>query len=277
MKAALKISVLLNVGLLACLVLQTLKQPNLPVEPAQPVVIATHPVATETVSQNSARARPEPIQWNQLYAKDYRVYVRNLRAIGCPERTLRAIVAADVHAAFQQKTDELEKKLSDIGKGSWADQLGAWKSRDALQKELLQMPEAEAATLADCLGERVTGTATLAQNNPPQSETVDEPIVAPLVAQPVDLAVLNLDEGQLKAITDLQQMFLDKIGGPDQNPNDPAYRLRWRSAQAEVDNLMQGMIGNQAYQDFQLQAFAIAQAQTPQPEDSSTASSKMGD
>jgi len=85
------------------------------------------------------------------------------------------------------------------------------------------------------------------------------PLVEPLIAQPVDITALNLDGGQLQAIQDLRKGFLEKIGGPNQNPNDPAYQARWRAAQAEADNLMQGMLGDQAYQDYQL----LASANTP--------------
>lgn len=265
MKTVLKISILTNLVLLAGLVLLRLgNQPKPITELPQPAITTTHMAETGKPPVNL-----EPFQWRQLYAKDYHVYVKNLRATGCPERTLRAIVSADVHAGFQQRIDELEKNLSGLSKGSWTDQLGAWKSREALKKKLLQLPDEEAATLADCLGEKIAGSAaaTLARTTRTKSARVEEPIVAPLVAQPVDILALHLDSGQLQAITDLQQSFLQKIGGADQDPNDPDYRARWRLAQAEVDNLMQGMLGDQAYQDYQLQVFANAQAK---PVDAST-------
>lgn len=38
--------------------------------------------------------------WGDLESSDYPTYVRNLRAFGCPEPTLRDIVIADLHAVF---------------------------------------------------------------------------------------------------------------------------------------------------------------------------------
>jgi hypothetical protein len=39
-------------------------------------------------------------QWQRVESEDYRTYVKNLRAIGCPEQTVRDIVSADVIQAF---------------------------------------------------------------------------------------------------------------------------------------------------------------------------------
>ena len=43
-----------------------------------------------------------------------------------------------------------------------------------------------------------------------------------------------------------------EIGGADQDPSDPAYRERWDNAQPETDNLLEGMIGSTAFQNYQL-------------------------
>ena len=45
--------------------------------------------------------------WREIEATDYRVYMANLRRIGCPEETLRDIISADVHALFQRKRDSV--------------------------------------------------------------------------------------------------------------------------------------------------------------------------
>jgi hypothetical protein len=230
------------------------------VSPAAPVETVVAPPT------NSGPSRPEPFQWRQLYARDYHAYVKNLRALGCPEPTLRAIVAADVHAVFEQRADALEKKLQDLANSSWSSQLGAWTNEAAWKSELLRLPDEEAAMVADYLDETMPAATNLASasaaphNHSPALGAADAPLAAPLIAQPIDLAALNLDPGQLQAISDLQQTFLQKIGGPNQDPNDPAYRARWQSAQAEVDTMLQGMIGDQAYQEYQLKAYANAQA-----------------
>jgi RNA polymerase sigma factor (sigma-70 family) len=43
------------------------------------------------------------LDWRQVESPDYRTYIKNLRSIGCPERTIRDIVVADVNALFDTK------------------------------------------------------------------------------------------------------------------------------------------------------------------------------
>jgi uncharacterized protein (DUF4415 family) len=48
-----------------------------------------------------------PFNWQQVESADYRVYVKNLRAIGCPEATIRDIIVADVNEWFAGRIKEL--------------------------------------------------------------------------------------------------------------------------------------------------------------------------
>jgi hypothetical protein len=84
----------------------------------------------------------------------------------------------------------------------------------------------------------------------------EQPVLMPLVFQNVNLSQLNLDAGQLEAIDDLRQRFLDEIGGLDQDLNDPKYWERWIKSQPEIDNDLRGMIGVAAFQNFQVEAAA---------------------
>lgn len=81
-----------------------------------------------------------------------------------------------------------------------------------------------------------------------------QPILMPLVFQPVDLAKLKLNHEQAQAIGDLQQKFLDEIGGAGQDLNDPAYLKKWLSSQPEIDSDLRAMIGVTAFQDYQIEA-----------------------
>jgi len=53
---------------------------------SQPVTIVTNIVAGDT----------NEFRWAQLESEDYRAYITRLRAIGCPEQTIRDIIIADV-------------------------------------------------------------------------------------------------------------------------------------------------------------------------------------
>jgi hypothetical protein len=48
-----------------------------------------------------------PFNWQQVESADYRVYVENLRAIGCLEATIRDIIVADVNELFAGRIKEL--------------------------------------------------------------------------------------------------------------------------------------------------------------------------
>jgi hypothetical protein len=55
---------------------------------------------TNVVTVTKAAA---PFDWRTVESDDYRQYVANLRAIGCPEKTLRDIIMADVTDLFRQR------------------------------------------------------------------------------------------------------------------------------------------------------------------------------
>ncbi len=95
----------------------------------------------------------------------------------------------------------------------------------------------------------MAGTGALGQD---QNQADSPP--CPLVLQKVDLDALGLNDDQKQAIAQLQQQFIDAIGGPYQDPRDPAYLERWEKAQPESDNLFKALLGVGVYQNYQLAA-----------------------
>lgn len=68
--------------------------------PAQPVPVSLPPVTPPSESG--------PFRWSQLESPaDYRLYIKNLRGIGCPEQTLRDIVTGNVDRAFSAERRRL--------------------------------------------------------------------------------------------------------------------------------------------------------------------------
>ena len=56
----------------------------------------------------SASADPnQPFTWAQLESSNYRIYLANLRAIGCPEPTVRDLITADVNDLFAARVKTL--------------------------------------------------------------------------------------------------------------------------------------------------------------------------
>jgi len=234
--------------------------------PAQAVAVSAPPIVQQAESQ--------PFNWSQLESADYRTYIKNLRGIGCPEATLRAIVTEDVGALYRKRSRELEQKLADINNSSWSVQFRSFNSQQTLKAELQKLPGEEAAEIADLLGLQPTPAQEVAMNTTPSSQadatpssqvgatpasqlsrsrnSSQSPPVLPLVFQNVDLHALNLNNQQVQAINDLRQSFVDAIGGLNQDPQDPAYLDRWQKAQPEADLILQGMLGIMAWETYQV-------------------------
>jgi hypothetical protein len=72
-------------------------------QPAPPPVVATAPEVLEV---------NEPFNWAQIESADYRVYLANLRGMGCPESTVRDILIADVNDLFSGRVKTLVDGVS---------------------------------------------------------------------------------------------------------------------------------------------------------------------
>jgi hypothetical protein len=248
MKTMFKISIAANLVMFGCLVFLFKNQ-----SPPTP----TAPVQTDSESGQAAAVavatppQPEskPFRWSQLESTDYRQYIANLRGIGCPEQTIRDLVTVDVDSVYAPQRAQLEQK----SKSPFAPQ-------QTIAAELKQLQDQEAWTLASLLGTQIAATNLATDDAPPPSRAVRQKpgtgISLPLVFQDVDPAALKLNNTEVQAINGLRQKFMEQIGGANQDPNDPAYLERWQKAQPEIDSDMRGMIGVNAFQDYQLAARA---------------------
>ncbi|MGO8679019.1 MAG: hypothetical protein ACLQVX_24530 [Limisphaerales bacterium] len=55
------------------------------------------------VTTNAPSPPANRFDWRQVESSDYRQYIANLRAIGCPEETIRDIIVADVTKLFNSR------------------------------------------------------------------------------------------------------------------------------------------------------------------------------
>jgi len=223
--------------------------------------------ATTPALMVSPAARTTPFRWSQLESSDYRTYVANLRSVGCPEQTLRDIISADVHGVYAAEENTLQQKKVASGPAT----------RLAIEKELASLRHQEASFIASLLGTSLSPNGSgqmsadeIAAVRLERQEPSEAAVTMPLVFQTVDVAGLNLDDGQLQAINSLRQRFLDEVGGSRQDPNDPAYLERWQRSQPSVDEDLRGMIGVNAYQDYELRARSGAGNTAPDPANPST-------
>lgn len=99
MKRAFIVSTAINFVLLGTVIWFASRKSNLrwqPIEKSAPAKIVS-------ASANFAPA----FHWRQVESDDYRKYIANLRAIGCPEETIRDIIIADVNKLYAARRAEL--------------------------------------------------------------------------------------------------------------------------------------------------------------------------
>src|SRR6267143_4470910 len=55
-------------------------------------------------SSGTSQGQQKPaFHWRQIESSDYKTYIANLRAVGCPEQTIRDIIIADVTKAYEAR------------------------------------------------------------------------------------------------------------------------------------------------------------------------------
>lgn len=93
--------------------------------------------AVETTPATNVLPIPTDFRWAQLESEDYRAYIARLRAIGCPEQTIRDIVIADVDKLLAPKLQAANPRARDakfwqpLEQELWEDA----EQKDALRKQ----------------------------------------------------------------------------------------------------------------------------------------------
>ncbi len=114
MKRGLTLSLILNVplvGLAFCLALSfSSTETRTPI--SRSVGNYRLPTRRHPVLPQEVVGVESPFDWAQIETTDYRVYVANLRAIGCPESTVRDILIADVNDLFNGRVKALVDEVN---------------------------------------------------------------------------------------------------------------------------------------------------------------------
>lgn len=96
---------------------------------------------------------------------------------------------------------------------------------------------------------RPAPSSTPAASTPEPKQNTTAPL--PLVFQPVDPKWMKITPDQQKVIDQLQQSFLDQIGGANQDPTDPQYRERWEQARPFIDQELKAQLGQAFFLQYE--------------------------
>ncbi|MHA3772469.1 hypothetical protein ACXR0O_13120 [Verrucomicrobiota bacterium sgz303538] len=221
-------------------------------------------------SSSPASSAAASFHWSQLESDDYPTYISRLRAIGCPEATIRRLVTSEVKDTYVEKRRELETKAS------------AHITPQAIAAEIQEMENEEANLLRTVLqpnssssSQHIADNVTLAglDSTPtywdltarvPQVRIVSMPLafqIADAVATPgitsqppLDQSTPPLTDSQREAVELSRKEFIDAIGGDKQDPNDPEYLRRWQKAQWVAEEQLRAQLGDELYNKMQIQA-----------------------
>jgi hypothetical protein len=115
LKGVLAVSLLLNMVLFAYMGRQS--ETAVPkTEAVAPAKVVTRTVTRTQVTTNEVALPPELVKldWHTVESEDFKAYIANLRAIKCPEETIRDIIIADINKLYAAKWRALRQPTKDI-------------------------------------------------------------------------------------------------------------------------------------------------------------------
>ena len=200
----------------------------------------------ESLPQPVLKESPHSMTWNEIATSDCSVYIRNLRAFGCPERTIRWIIASELSLANQTTTmtqgadlgqllPEQAEKLQQLLEGSPNPGNAQVSPRDATSDS----NEGNSASPA-----QVTAIA------PPQEEVNLPKMPLVFFAEQPNSGLVWVENQQVN-LQSIKKSFTNQLGA--QNPYDPTYLQQWMVAQPTSDDLFRVQFGDAAYGQMLMQ------------------------
>jgi len=232
-----------------------------------------------SASNSAPVSRPAPFHWSQLDAPDFPTFAKKLRAIGCPEATIRDIIKCELNEIYADKRQQAINDLSSSGSNSRPslelrlEQLqaeetalfnlamaGAVKARHPMDVQAQQGPASKnklpPGSLANSETKAYGGTlipvAFLAGNDPAQITATGE--LPPTPNDP------RLNTSTVQILSQLRNDFALSLQDVTSNASTPEYRRRWITAQRASDEQLSSVLGGDYFISTQLEAARAAAA-----------------
>lgn len=228
-KPLLVVSILLNLALAAVVAVLVNRRPK---DMAQPAALETNPVAKAVTAlrqpkpaaaEAGSNAAPDKFDWRRVESADYKEYIKNLRAIGCPEETIRDIISADVKKLFEARRKQLAA-------GS-TNKFEYWKPGNPLANLFNEEAMAQRKQLSDekkALLKELLGVE------------VNDPGEAMAALNPMETLLDFLSPEKQNAIVELQQKYAGKMmkAAKEMQSNPKAMLALQRESDAELAQLL---------------------------------------
>jgi hypothetical protein len=242
MKNTLRISVLLNVMFLGGMLLLWWHPHVVNVAaPATPVISTK--VEPQTAPVPVVQTVATPFRWSQfLSTNGYCAFVANLRAAGCPERTVEDIVRGDTGRGYAMMRGRL---------GVSATEPGRWSEQAQAQMVAYFLGQSPNAVEAQAVAETPAATG---QHNRAASDPQTTTATLAAFLQNVDLTTPGMSTEQAQETANLRQAYLAQISAASENQNNQAGTP---SMSGSEESILGGLFGaNAAMQYEQYQAAA---------------------
>lgn len=233
-------------------------------------------VTAKTPAAAQQPAKAAPFRWQQLDAPDFPTFVKNLRAIGCPEPTLRDIVEGELREIYAQKLQQAAANTN--GSLREAEMLKLATEHERLLESLTAStttpatatPLLAASTANSSPHTSNSVSATTAQTSGGTENTPAVRIPLAFVHGSKAGAALAQVEGQVVLSTpatnpqlpstettmlkQIQNDFAAALGDSVQNPESPVYRQRWNTELNRSNERFRALFGVNAYLRAEMQA-----------------------
>ncbi|MGH6830578.1 MAG: hypothetical protein ACREDG_05430, partial [Methylocella sp.] len=190
--------------------------------PAAPAAVKPAPAAAPPITV----FKTNRFHWSQVESANYRKYIANLRAIGCPEETIRDIITADVNKLFADRKKALGASGSKTNKFEYwkpgmqmftqmfdeekiKKQQELAKEKRALLTELLGVAPEEKADLTAMMGGGADMMDQMLDFLPPAKQTAAMEIEQKFAAKLMK-SVGNVGGGDLDGLKDMQKVQKEK-------------------------------------------------------------------
>lgn len=184
-------SVGLNLFLAAQLFPRRASSPGPPVASGNQQVTGGSKLPTPVAATNSAVALPvagaQPFHWSDIESTDYRQYIANLRAVGCPEPIIHDLILADVNQLFAARVQAVWQPPI---KAYWQKPESRKPGRDE-RRQLAAIDREKGAVFQDLLGTKPSQQALLDTLNLQLNRSEQQLLFLPPEQRAAALRVLN--------------------------------------------------------------------------------------